>query len=208
MSRWPCLFPPKKDGDEVMNNGPEDRLNSVEDSKKRLELLYEKLKIKDAKELLDRRQFFSRSLDWVLGVSVFISGGFGAALIWKYLEQPKISMEGETKLGWIYLGRTTEFSETPRKVYYGEEPVYIHFFKRKLVALSAICPHVRCTVIWNPTGKPNPRNGSYTFDCPCHVSSFDIGGRRLYGPAPRGLYAHRLKVVGDKVYLGNNTRSS
>ncbi len=191
-----------------MSKIAEDRTSRVQAAYKRLRDLSARVKTTDPKELLDRREFFSRSLDWLLGTSVLISGGFGAALIWKYLEQPSISMEGETKLGWVYLGRTKEFSETPKKVYYGQEPVYVHFFRRKLVALSAICPHVRCTVIWNPTGKPNPRTGSRTFDCPCHVSSFDIGGRRLYGPAPRGLYAHRLKVIGDKVYIGASTRTS
>lgn len=179
-----------------------DKEKAAEESRK----WSEKLRINYARELLSRREFFSKSLDWLLGTSVFVSGGFGAALIWKYFEQPKISMEGETKLGWVHIGKIDDFSETPQKVYYGEEPAYIYFLRRKLVALSAICPHVRCTVIWNPTGKPNPRTGSKTFDCPCHVSSFDIEGRRLYGPSPRGLYPNKLKVVGEKVYLGNSTR--
>ena len=180
----------------------------MENEPKKIQSVLKRISTADMKELLDRREFLSRSLDWFLGASVFVSGGFGAALIWKYLEQPKTSLEGEAKLGWVYLGEREEFNEAPRKVYYGEEPVYVHLFRHKLVALSAICPHVRCTVLWNPTGKPNPRTGSHTFDCPCHVSSFDIGGRRLYGPAPRGLYSHRLKVVEGKVYLGNSNRNS
>jgi len=183
-------------------------IKTANQSKKWSERWPEKLRTDYAKELLSRREFLSKLLDWLLGTSIFVSGGFGAALIWKYLEQPRISMEGETKLGWVYVGMSSDFNETPQKVYYGNEPVFVYLFRRDLVALSAICPHVRCTVIWNPTGKPNPRTGSYTFDCPCHVSSFDIGGRRLYGPAPRGLYSHKLKVVDNKVYLGSGNRES
>ncbi len=160
------------------------------------------------KELIGRRKFLERLLDALLGTSLFVSGGFGTALIWKFLQQPEKSIEGQTKLGWLYVGEISDFNETPKKVYYGEEPVYVYFLRRKLVAFSAICPHVRCMVLWNPTGEPNPRTGSYTFDCPCHVSSFDIEGRRLYGPAPRGLYSQRLKVTGDKVWLSGSTQES
>ena len=46
-------------------------------------------------------------------------------------------------------------------------------------AFSTICPHLGCGVDWNDkTGK---------FDCPCHASSFDLEGRCLSGPSPRGL---------------------
>jgi len=164
--------------------------------------------IDNVREMIDRREFLGQLLDMVLGVSIFVSGGFGAALIWKFLQEPERSMEGATELGWLQVGRMSEFNETPRKVYYGEEPVYVYYLRGKLVAFSAICPHVRCMILWNPTGKPNPRTGSNAFDCPCHVSSFDIEGRRLYGPAPRGLYPQRIKVAGNKVLLGGGTPES
>jgi menaquinol-cytochrome c reductase iron-sulfur subunit len=46
-------------------------------------------------------------------------------------------------------------------------------------AFSTVCPHLGCGVDFNKkTGK---------FDCPCHASSFDLEGRCLSGPAPRGL---------------------
>jgi len=46
-------------------------------------------------------------------------------------------------------------------------------------AFSTVCPHLGCGVDWNEkTGN---------FDCPCHASSFDLEGRCLSGPSPRGL---------------------
>ncbi|MCO5612682.1 hypothetical protein L7F22_066951 [Adiantum nelumboides] len=44
---------------------------------------------------------------------------------------------------------------------------------------SAICPHMKCIVQWNPTDK--------SWDCPCHGSIFDSFGRCLNGPAKADL---------------------
>lgn len=48
-----------------------------------------------------------------------------------------------------------------------------------LHCLSSICPHMGCTVSWNPSEK--------SWDCPCHGSRFDIEGKLLNGPATSGL---------------------
>jgi menaquinol-cytochrome c reductase iron-sulfur subunit len=46
-------------------------------------------------------------------------------------------------------------------------------------AFSTVCPHLGCSVDYDDQTR--------RFDCPCHGSSFDLDGRRLAGPAPRGL---------------------
>ena len=47
------------------------------------------------------------------------------------------------------------------------------------LALSLICPHLGCSVLWDETKKQ--------FDCPCHSSAFDRYGVVLNSPAPRPL---------------------
>ena len=48
-----------------------------------------------------------------------------------------------------------------------------------LRVLSAICPHLGCSVQWI--------DSAHHFVCPCHGASFAPDGTRLAGPSPRGM---------------------
>lgn len=49
---------------------------------------------------------------------------------------------------------------------------------------SAVCPHMKCIVKWNPIDA--------TFDCPCHGSIFDHTGRCINGPAKANLSPYEV----------------
>ncbi len=48
----------------------------------------------------------------------------------------------------------------------------------RVTALSAMCPHLGCSVGAEASGA---------FSCPCHESAFDADGKRGAGPSPRDL---------------------
>lgn len=63
----------------------------------------------------------------------------------------------------------------------------------KLVALSAVCPHLGCAIGWDA--------GAGNFLCPCHDSRFGVGGDRLAGPSERGMDELPLTVVDGRLQL-------
>ena len=63
----------------------------------------------------------------------------------------------------------------------------------RIVALSAVCPHLGCAVGWDA--------GAGNFLCPCHDSRFSVAGDRLTGPSERGLDELPLKVVEGRLQL-------
>lgn len=66
-----------------------------------------------------------------------------------------------------------------------------------LLALWRKCPHLGCTVPWNPGFEFQGRKG--WFRCPCHNSTYTReGGVLVFGPAPRSLDVFPLQVQDDK----------
>lgn len=67
-----------------------------------------------------------------------------------------------------------------------------------LLALWWKCPHLGCTVPWKSNyAFKDPRTGQDKtgwFRCPCHGSTFDDAGIRVFGPAPRSMDTMKLTV--------------
>ncbi|MBX3225166.1 MAG: Rieske (2Fe-2S) protein [Labilithrix sp.] len=60
-----------------------------------------------------------------------------------------------------------------------------------VLAFSAVCPHLGCSV--NAVATPDAKGGG-GFACPCHTSAFDPAGKRTSGPSPRDLDALETKI--------------
>jgi menaquinol-cytochrome c reductase iron-sulfur subunit len=71
--------------------------------------------------------------------------------------------------------------------------VYVVNVGGKVKALSAICPHLGCTVPWDP--------GRNEFVCPCHGGTFSADGTHLSGPPRRSLDSLDTKVAGGKLMV-------
>ena len=63
----------------------------------------------------------------------------------------------------------------------------------QLKVLSAICPHLGCSISWQ-----SAQDG---FVCPCHGGKFAPDGTRISGPPPRGMDVLPHKVEDGKVLV-------
>lgn len=77
---------------------------------------------------------------------------------------------------------------------FGSAPaVLVNTAEGTLLALSAVCTHLTCTVRYDgETG---------TLFCPCHNGRFDLGGNVLSGPPPRPLETYAVEVSGPDIIV-------
>ena len=78
-----------------------------------------------------------------------------------------------------------------------------------LIALYQKCPHLGCRVPYNPTFPFGDETG--WFRCPCHGSTYNRAGIRVFGPAPRPMDTMAVEVLEDgsiQVDSGTITRGS
>jgi cytochrome b6-f complex iron-sulfur subunit len=69
-----------------------------------------------------------------------------------------------------------------------------------LLALYWKCPHLGCSVPWNPAFNGAAVNFPGVigwFRCPCHGSTYSRAGVRVFGPAPRPMDTMAISVNPD-----------
>ena len=144
----------------------------------------------DANEniIVSRRSFFGTLL--VIG-----SASMGALLaipVLRYILYPLYSKAAGTE--WSDVGRVSDFlaSKVPirktitfkqrdgwREVVTSQSVYVTHGAGNQLIVLSAICPHLGCSVSWQA--------GQDIFICPCHGGEFRPDGLHILGPPPRAM---------------------
>jgi cytochrome b6-f complex iron-sulfur subunit len=95
----------------------------------------------------------------------------------------------------IAAAKVGELPPNAAKVFkFGSAPaVLINTAEGTLVALSAICTHLTCTVRYDgETG---------TLFCPCHNGRFDLSGNVLSGPPPRPLETFAVEISGPDIIV-------
>lgn len=87
-------------------------------------------------------------------------------------------------------------------------PTHLSWVINGIVAYSAICTHMGCTVDWHPKSQ-TPAPYPHIF-CPCHQSMYNIfeGAKVVSGPAPRPLpqlpikFSSNNEIVADGDFDG------
>ena len=79
------------------------------------------------------------------------------------------------------------------------------------LALWWKCPHLGCTVPWRENFSfVNPQTGVNKqgwFRCPCHGSTYNDAGVRVFGPAPRSMDRMEITIDADSGRISVNTGS-
>ncbi|MBI2813994.1 MAG: ubiquinol-cytochrome c reductase iron-sulfur subunit [Opitutae bacterium] len=128
-----------------------------------------------------RRDFIWLTLGWLASLFALGASGFATlrSLVPNVLYEPsrrfKAGRPGD------YPDDTATFIEEVRLFIVRKGSTYR--------AMSAICPHLGCTV--------NATVGKHPFLCPCHGSHFSPDGAVMSGPSPRGLTWHALSLSKD-----------
>jgi cytochrome b6-f complex iron-sulfur subunit len=81
-----------------------------------------------------------------------------------------------------------------RFVRHGTEPLFVvRASESEVVALSAVCSHLRCVLRWNEASK--------TILCPCHAGAFDREGNVLSGPPRRPLDRYAAEIRAGEIIV-------
>ncbi len=134
-----------------------------------------------------RRKFLNRL--WALfGTLACIEFGW---LTGSVLSSKKEKHEKGLKENFITVGEVNSFSlDSVTAIPEGQ--FYLARLKDgSFLALSHTCTHLGCSLPWD--------EDAHKFICPCHGSTFDIGGEVLTPPAIRGLNSYPLRIENGSI---------
>ena len=136
-----------------------------------------------------RRKF----LVWMSQAFLGLWGAGAAAAIAAYLHVPERSERSAERA--VRVGMLDDLTVGDGKlIRHGTTPFYVvRLDATRVVALSAICTHVRCVL-----GYDRERRGLV---CPCHDGRFDLSGNVVSGPPPRPLPSYAVSVRAGEVFV-------
>jgi menaquinol-cytochrome c reductase iron-sulfur subunit len=152
--------------------------------------------------VINRRSFFG-------AVVAIGSAGMGAILampVLRYVLYPLHSRGSETE--WSDVGEVGEFANSKAPVrktitfaqrdswreVVSSQSVYVNrTADGQFKVLSAICPHMGCSVSW--------QQGPNEFVCPCHGGRFAPDGKHVFGPPPRAMDGLPTRVKSGKLQV-------
>ena len=137
---------------------------------------------------LNRRRLLQSLVGGGIGASIF---SFLYPIINFVLPPPSQSSGMESK----EVGPENDLKPNSGMVFqFGNEPaLLVRTAEGELRAFTAICPHLGCTVNYEP--------GSKVIWCPCHNGMFDLHGRNISGPPPRPLTEYKVNLRNGQIVV-------
>jgi cytochrome b6-f complex iron-sulfur subunit len=134
---------------------------------------------------ISRRRFIG--FVWIASAALVIAELIGGtfAFLWPRRKRGKV----ETV---FIAGKAEDFKPGQVKPF-RKEKTFVVRTEAGFMAMSAICPHLRCIVNWNEVLKK--------FECPCHGAKFVQSGEVLEGPPPRPLDLFKLEIVAGNLVV-------
>jgi len=131
-------------------------------------------------------------------VNLFLGGsavGSAASLLYPVIRYLVPLRRSEAAARTVLAAKTGELAPNSAKIFkFGSSPaVLINGADGRLLAFSAVCTHLDCTVSYeSDTG---------TLYCPCHNGRFDMAGNVISGPPPKPLEAYEVAVSGTDIFV-------
>jgi Rieske Fe-S protein len=110
----------------------------------------------------------------------------------RFLSPPRIP---EATGDRVLAGKVSDLARDKWKIFpFGSEPgILVEAADGRLVAFSAACTHLGCTVQFDASSK--------RIWCACHNGWYDLEGKNVAGPPPRPLTSYKVQVVGDEIFV-------
>lgn len=136
----------------------------------------------------NRRDF----LNYILSISGL---GFIVSVLYPIIAYLKPPRQSEVEVSNVLACKLSELEKESYKIIrFGNKPVIlIRTVEDKLVAFSATCTHLDCTVQY--------RKDFGTIWCACHNGKYDLTGRNISGPPPKPLDKYKVILKGEDIYI-------
>ena len=134
------------------------------------------------KDDITRRGFVKTLWIALISISMLEVAAVIAAFLSSGGKRPKASRVQPFKV----LGKVEDIPKGSVTAFRSDKLYLVRMQDGGFLALSLQCTHLGCAITWNKDRGE--------FDCPCHASSFSMGGDVNSPPAPRALDTYRIII--------------
>ena len=122
-------------------------------------------------------------------------GGTFLAFLYPVISFLFPSKQTEAVVKTVTAAKVGELAPNTSKIFkFGTVPgILINTADGKLIAFSAICTHLTCSVVFE--------EDTNTLLCPCHNGRFDLSGNVVSGPPPAPLESYNIEIQGEDIVV-------